>query len=519
MSHRRLRALSGLLVLAALASCSVKRESPPLQRILRDLRRLAAQDQIRRGRVVAYDPSVSFPLVAGRRKNIVLISLDTLRADRLNCYGYRRRVTSPQIDRFAREAVVFENCFSASPGTLSSQMSLLTGFFPTTHGVSYRRYGQLVREKEKRNEAVSQDAFLRLPPIADDAFTLAEILKVHGYHTAGIHEGGYLSAPLGYSRGFDQFICSQAYALDPDAGKQEDGIKKTFFKSIAVLKSIRRPFFLFFHTYEIHSPYIHGGEAPPGNADGAHFSAAYDSGIAYTDNYVGHLLRWLKARRLWDDTVVVITSDHGEEFGDHYPIWYAGHGQSQYQEQNRVPLLVHAPGFGARRVAGNVQGVDVAPTLLSLALGRSYAERLLAHPELRRDGDSLFAVLAGSPVPERTVYFEDSYKGPERAGIVMQGFKLIAKQRTLRPLFPFPAGSAAALAVQRTPARELFFLPDDPGERNNLWPRHPERAQMMEKSLLSQQSRLLRMRKVGRRRGTEGSERSLQELKTLGYVQ
>ena len=517
--------LGSLLVLAAAVLLSARyAEKKQIGKIVGDLRRLAAATQVRRGRDVRYRQPVFFKPASAAGRNIVLISLDTLRADRLNCYGYRRRITSPQIDRFALEATLFENCFAGSPGTLSSQMSLLTGYYPSSHGVSYRQYGKMVRKKERKNERVPDDLFLRLPGIPDSTFTLAEILKAHGYHTVGVHEGGYLSAPLGYSRGFDHFFCSQSYALNPDPGKKAEGLKKTYFRAIAALKDTPRPFFLFFHTYEIHSPYIHedsGGRRPAGGDE--YFSECYDNGIRYADRYVGHLLRWLKAKKMWDDTIVVLTSDHGEEFGDHYPIWYSGHGQSQYQEQLRVPLLVHGggPASGAgrmRRVRENVQTVDIAPTLLALALGESHARRLLAHPDLRRDGSSFLPLLTTGHGPDRPVYFEDSYKGPERIGMVANGYKLIVKYKPAESVMPFAPGSEADLAVRRTPARELFFLPDDPRERNNLWRQLPDRAGRMEKELLSRRRALLRLKKPGRRNRPGIDAQSLRELKALGYL-
>lgn len=523
-----LRFLGVVLILALgwLFLCR-KNEKVPIEEIIKNLRQLSVAAQTKEGGEVRYARPVVFDSAPGAKKNIVLISLDTLRADRLNCYGYMKRITSPQMDRFARDAVLFENCFAGSPGTLSSQMSILTGYYPSSHGVSYRRNGEMINEMRRKNEVVPDYSYLLLPGIAADRYTLAELLKIHGYHTVGIHEGGYLSAPLGYSRGFDQFICSQSYALNPDLGKKKEGIKKTYFKAISALKEIRQPFFLFFHTYEIHSPYIHEKEGRKEAQSGqkeSRFSVAYDHGIHYTDLYVGHLLRWLKTKKMWDNTIILITSDHGEEFGDHYPIWYSGHGQSQYQEQNRVPLLIHDPDIVPkshvnRRVKNNVQTVDIAPTLLALALGGSRAASMLNHAELKRDGRSLLPDLTGELFPDGQVYFEDSYKGPERIGIVSRGYKFILKYKPQESFFPFPPESAIHAAIQRTPVRELFFLPNDPREKNNLWAKYPEKARMMEKALLAKRNALMRTRKIGWRKTVEKDRQYLKELKALGYLQ
>jgi arylsulfatase A-like enzyme len=320
-------------------------------------------------------PDASGPERAPR--GVLLVALDTLRADHLGLYGYGRD-TSPEIDRFARGAVVFQRALSSSPNTPPAMASLLTSLYPGRHG--FTGNGD------------------RLP---SELPTLAEAMAAHGHRTGAFVDGGYLRERFGLGRGFEVY--------DDAAG----GIARIWPRARAWLEAEDdRPFFLFLHCYDIHAPYappppfrgmfherpytgdfvptlanldaVFRGERSLDDEAMAHIRARYDEGIRYTDDRLGAILRELEAGGVLSDTLVVITSDHGEEFGEHGSVlhWQLYHGPNL-----RVPLVVRMPGARdaePRRVERTVQLIDLAPTILDLvgapplagAQGRSLAPLL-----------------------------------------------------------------------------------------------------------------------------------------------
>lgn len=292
----------------------------------------------------------------GQSANLLLISIDTLRADRLGCYGYAR-ATSPALDRFADEhAVRFARVVAESPWTLPSHVTLLSGLHPLHHGV-------------------------RLPehvPAQEIEF-LAQTLRERAYYTFGVTGGGWISADFGFDRGFDSFHASEA------------DFAKTVRKATEYIRyrSGKSPWFGFLHTFDVHCPYdpqepyfsmfASEGAEPIEVADrcgDTHFNALelsagqasylsdrYDESIRAVDDSMGELLRFLEESGALEHTVVVITSDHGEEFQEHGRI---GHEHSLHREVLEVPLLVAAPGIRPRVVTELVGLADVAPTVLEL---------------------------------------------------------------------------------------------------------------------------------------------------------
>ena len=304
-------------------------------------------------------------------KGLLLISIDTLRADHLGCYGYGRD-TSPFIDSLAARGTLFENAYVQLPGTLPSHMSIFTGLYPSEHNV--------------------------FPPdgvLAASIPTLPEVLLANGFRTAGHTEGGYMHAGYGFSRGFEKF--------DHGAWRVETDLTRTFSRGLEFLQEVggREPFFLFLHTYAVHDPYAdarlpesHFPEAygslywqdspPPGavsptgpllnqlNQQGKvhddsvkdYYRAAYDAQIRYLDDVLRDFFGTLEAMGLLDEMTIVLTSDHGEEFAEHGKLL---HGQI-YRETLHVPLIVLHPGLPpGRRIPHLVQSIDIAPTLYDLA--------------------------------------------------------------------------------------------------------------------------------------------------------
>ena len=235
-------------------------------------------------------PWCVLPAPAKNPHGIILISLDTLRADHLGCYGYQRN-TSPSIDAFARESIVFENAVVQSPWTLPSHMSIMTSLYPSFHGVT---------NKSSR--------------LADEHTTLAELLQESGYQTAAFTDGGLVSGEFGFNQGFDVYEDEWIGIANilPKAEKWLDN-------------NASKPFFLFIHCYDIHEPYnppppynsifhdfTYSGHLVPSstiltaarkgqvtvtNEDLRHFIALYDGGIRYTDEKIGEFLSYL--RRHW----------------------------------------------------------------------------------------------------------------------------------------------------------------------------------------------------------------------------
>jgi arylsulfatase A-like enzyme len=308
--------------------------------------------------------------------DIVLVSIDTLRADRLGAYGYERP-TSPSLDALAARGVVFENVIAESPWTLPSHLTMFTGLHPTTHGVNF---------PDQRPD--------------DATALLAEILREDGYRTFGFTGGGYLRAEHGFDRGFEVFDSAEAPFRE---------------KATAALAAIQEldegeRFFLFLHTFDVHCPYEPAApyagtfvspDAEPidthkrcGNAyynvqegltDGQirHVSDRYDDGILEADATLGWLLAQLGEERL-RNTIFVVTSDHGEEFREHGRV---GHEATLHREVLAIPWVVAGPGVTPGRLPGLVGLSDVTPTLLELA-GLPVPEGL--------DGRSRVAWLAGA---------------------------------------------------------------------------------------------------------------------------
>jgi arylsulfatase A-like enzyme len=287
------------------------------------------------------------------RTNLVLVSIDTLRADHLASYGYERS-TSPRLDAFAAGGAVFRKAMSASSWTLPAHMSMLTGLEPPAHGL------------------IDYPNFERL---AEEHATLAEILQARGYETAAFTGGGWVSAKTGMEVGFDTF--------ESDGKRFED----TWPRLERWLERRDRgsPFFLFWHGFNVHKPY----RPPPpydrrfcGKCDSdydveqlqpqnprpspralEYVLSQYDGEIAYVDDLFAALLSRLEALGLLENTLVVVTSDHGEEFYEHGMV---DHVHTLYDELIGVPLILVGPGVSPAVVHELVGTVDLMPTVLEL---------------------------------------------------------------------------------------------------------------------------------------------------------
>lgn len=350
------------------------------------------------------------------KTNILLISLDSLRADHVSCYGYGRS-TTPNLDRLAAEGAVFEECVAASSWTLPSHVSIFTSRYPSAHGVE------------------------RIPKrLGRGVPTLAGILKEHGYKTAAFVTGPSMSHRFGLSRGFDLYDDFTVDLVQDVNLFDETPAEKPNLNEIVTNDVITRqatnwlatnsetPFFLFVHYWDIHHDYI-----PPepfdkaydpdyaGAEDGrkivareadikkdivpadlAHMVALYDGEITHTDSHLGMILKRLDELGLRERTLVVAVSDHGEEFLEHGEL---RHGKNLFEEVIHVPWIVRFPGFvpEGRRIAGPVSHVDIMPTVLALA-------RISSPPGLN-GVDLSECLLRNAPPPERGIFSDLNLNG------------------------------------------------------------------------------------------------------------
>lgn len=438
--------------------------------------------------------------------NVILVSIDTLRADHLTIYGYER-ATSPKLERFATEAVVFEQAYSHAPKTAPSHMSMMTSLYPTAHGI--------------RNWSAGRER--RLSP---DVPTLATLLRDAGYRTVAVTNGGMVRGSLGFDQGFDR------YTEVADVGQMVDG-------ALAALATLGRPstgsaaaapFFLFLHTYEPHAPYVppgryadtfvdrayqgripssdqafatllqaHGASASPGRfffsqveranpADLRQLRDLYDAEILYTDQQLGLLIEAVRSGGLMEDTLVILLSDHGEEFLDHGDLEH----RNLYQEVLHVPLVIRLPraagaGSAARRVSAVVRLVDVLPTVLDL-LGLP----IPAHAQ----GRSLQGLLRGE-TERRPRWVLSEFPGQRARALRGGSWKLILSRR----------------------GTELYDLATDPAERRDVHHRHPAVAAALKHALAGAEAAMAPLAA----RAAPGDPRAIdpgvrQRLEALGYV-
>ncbi len=265
-------------------------------------------------------------------RNVLLIVVDTLRADHLGLYGYERD-TSPRIDKQLGGGAVFERAYSSAPWTAPAVSSLLTSLPVRDHGL------------------VDWDQ-----PLAEEHLTLTELLEEQGYQTVAVVSHSVLRPGTGFEQGFGVYDFSAGQLGSPQETVSSRHVTK---KALEALDGAEEPFFLMLHYFDPHNTYM-----PHEAYDfGTRKMDLYDGEIAFTDHAIGRVLRRLEHLDLADDTLVVLIADHGEEFRDHGG---SRHSNTLYEELVHVPLIIRGPGIEAQRVTQVVRNIDVAPTILSL---------------------------------------------------------------------------------------------------------------------------------------------------------
>jgi arylsulfatase A-like enzyme/Flp pilus assembly protein TadD len=398
--------------------------------------------------------------------NVILITLDTLRSDRLSCYG-SHLVDTPNIDTFADEGVRFTDAASTVPFTLPAHSSIMTGLYPPGHGVR-ENVGYVLDE--------------RFP-------TLAELLGRVGWATGGFVSAFVLDHRWGIGRGFDHYF--DDFDLKEMETANLGSVQRDGAETVAAAVSwlderpAERPFFLWLHLYDAHEPYT-----PAEPFKSRYPGQPYDAEVAYTDSLVGDFRHALDERGLLEDSLVIVTADHGEGLGDHGETF---HGFFVYDSTIHVALIVRLPsGESAGRVVDRaVSHVDILPTILDL-VGLPVPEEV--------HGRSLVPLISGEDVAwDRPVYSESLY-----------------------PLLHYGWAPLRALRTDRfklidVPRQELYDLAHDPTEDRNLHDEQPIRADELEAELGQ-----LRRRIEGNTPSSESrpqmDERTLAQLQALGYV-
>jgi len=406
--------------------------------------------------------------------NVIVILVDTLRADHLPCYGYERN-TAPNLCGLAEEGFLFENMHANSPSTKTSVASLFTSMLPSQHKSIY-----------------NQDV------LNDDLTTLAEMLAEHGYHTYAVNANPVIKTKFNYDQGFETWTDRLAMA-----GK----VNRVIF---AALDGYEQPFFLYLHYMDPHSPYTSPGRyhryfnpgyegpltgRPPYEADyfASHpdeleqLVALYDNDIRYVDDNIGELLEKLKEKGLYRDSLIVFLADHGEMFLEHGSF---EHSNSVYTEVIDVPLIIRPPNQTKRIVETPVQTVDILPTLLSM---------LDIEVDGRFMGRSIFPLIGRG---ETRPIISEQHRGlgnrSQETALILGDFKLIKQLKQGTHL--------------------LFDTRKDPQERVDIFDSAPNAAELAEKM-----GRLLEanasMYEGFDAKTTTLDEETTRQLKELGYIQ
>jgi arylsulfatase A-like enzyme len=438
------------------------------------------------------------------RPHVILVSLDTLRRDAVGAFGGVDDVATAELDRFAEASVVFEDCFAQIPFTLPSHMSMFTGLYPDVHGVSTR---------ESR--------------LAAEVQTLPEILKAHGYQTFGVAAGIWMKSDFGFGRGFD------VYRLMPFGLTFSSRIKETVRDQVPDLLMRPDPIFLFLHFFDPHSdfhdregntlPYFATEDAradvgidsvssdfcTPSGACATDFLLAanddpslvspqvvdaierlYHVGNRSLDRDLGEIFEFFRRVRIWDEALIVVTSDHGEPFMEHGEFIH----NQPWVEDLAVPMMIKFPKgrHAGRRCSAPVETIDVLPTILQ-AIG--------ADVPMVVQGRSLMSVVEGRASGDRQV---------------------LGRHKKVASLFALRSRHATLIFDVTTRESQYFDRMKDPEERHDISASYPEEVRTMEAALrrMVRQNVAMNRRLVPiRQRGSSlVTDDEADRLRAIGYV-
>ncbi|MCO6432434.1 MAG: sulfatase [Deltaproteobacteria bacterium] len=411
--------------------------------------------------------------------NVVVILIDTLRADHLPFYGYKLD-TAPFLSELASKSAVFERAFSASSWTAPAVASMFTSMLPSDHGVITGFMAIMSHRKAKANPSI------KLNRIPAGEITLGEYMRAAGYQTIGVADNLNIGDEMGFSRGFEQFTMYRY--------KGAETINRTVNESLKKI-SAEKPYFLYLHYMDPHEPYHRRKPwytecvEKTGKSGKEKTICAYDSEIRYLDQHIATLFeehRWL------ENSIVIMLSDHGEEFWDHGK---TGHGKTLYTEMVHVPLMLYHPKWPAKRIAQNVHIMDVLPTLAELH----------GHPiSPKWQGESLLPTLNGlsrhevRPIVSERLRSTNSRQNWWKRSVVLGDWHFI---RTENP--------------ERIISNELFDLLNDFRETFNKFTEELARAEKLSE-LLPTGSGM--PENASDSVEVETDQKLLDDLKTLGYL-
>ncbi len=409
---------------------------------------------------------VSVPAVNGasrRAPNVVVITIDTLRADHLGCYGYKQ-IHTPNIDALAADGARFERAYTAVPVTLPSHTAIFTGTYPMLSGMH-------------------DFAANKLNPTQP---TLASVLKEHGYATAAVIGSAVLDSRFGLNRGFDFYYDHFDFSRLEEANLDEMERPGNIVADLALDwlgKNSQKKFFLWMHLYDPHFPY-----RPPEPYSHEYAAQPYDGEIAFADAQLGRLLRFLKEKGLYQNTLIVLSGDHGESLGEHGE---RTHGFFIYNATMHVPLIIRLPGKPAALAVGDpVSLIDLMPTILAAAGLETPAQV---------QGRSLLPSLQGKPgEPNRSLYGETflprlHFNWSELRGVENAKYHFID-----------------------APRPELYDLKNDPGETHDLFSEKKAVAAEMRAKLADLIRDYSAEKEMAEKTGLDPA--LMERLKSLGYA-
>ncbi|UCF81562.1 MAG: tetratricopeptide repeat protein [Acidobacteriota bacterium] len=400
------------------------------------------------------------------RRNLILVTLDTTRADRLGCYGYERGET-PALDRLAEQGVTFDAAYAPTPITLPSHATLLTGLYPVFHGVHNNGSYELLKGYR----------------------TLAEIFRENGWRTGAFISAFVLHSRYGMAQGFEAFGDNllNGYPKINSLEIRSRSAQKTLDEAFLWLKDVRKErFFLWIHFFDPHRPY-----RAPAQFEKKFSRDPYDGQIAYMDSVIGEMLARLERWRILRDTLVVAVGDHGESLGEHKE---GSHAFFIYNATMLVPLIFSQPGVlpSGKRFAQSMSLTDVAPTLL---------EYFDITPSGKMQGESVLAAMEGrEPLRDRAALLEsvfpyESYHWAPLAGLALGTEKYI-----------------------EAPVPEYYDLARDPGETRNRWSEEPEKQARLVRRYREEREKYLPEGGEPEFSRREMSSEEMEVLKSLGYV-
>ena len=450
-----------------------------------------------------YNPVVYRP--PEERKNVILICLDTLRADHLGCYGYPRK-TSPNIDSLTTDSALFLNTYASSPWTLPSHVSLFTSLSGVQHQVYYH--------DEKMDPSL---------------VTLAEILRQHYFFCPAFTGGGFVNPEYGFSKGFDVYYTGEGGVYYHNSAQLVYQIVSQWLE-----RNGDKNFFMFIHTYQPHDPYAcpypyktmflddkpkwrqinlagylgekRGIFRELPEKERQNIIGLYDGEVRYADErLIKPLLEKLKEMNLYDQTMVIFTSDHGEEFYDHRS-WL--HGHNLYDESLKVPLIIKFPEskFAGKRIETLVRLIDLMPTILE-DLGIDFSDYDF-------DGASLIPLLKNEDAEDR-VFLADvgnnvlDSRVPQKITMNWGRYKLILNREFSKEDLRFFLSPPPSI-----PSMELYDLAQDPYEKRNIASEKNDLVAQLTKKI----EEIYRKARKRKEEKIKIDEELKKELKALGYI-